>query len=106
MHHLSDWGSNNQRSKHPLSRDSYSKKHRKCCSFQITSLIKKYKYKQPICLLQKPEIPIATNPEKSNLAEAQEKDFKIAIMKYFKNLKEDVNKCLNEGFENTNSRLE
>lgn len=38
---------------------------------------------------------IAILPEKSNLAEAQDKDFKIAIMTVFKVLKEAMNKYLN-----------
>ena len=51
-------------------------------------------------------IPIARDPGKSKLAEAQDKDFRIAIMKYLKDLKEDVHKCLNAVCENTNSRLQ
>lgn len=42
-------------------------------------------------------------PEKSNLAEAQDKDFKVSIMNMFNNLEKDGNKCLNEVHEN-NSR--
>ena len=33
---------------------------------------------------------IAIGPKKSNLAEAQDKDFKIAIMSMFKSLKEYI----------------
>lgn len=35
-----------------------------------------------------------TGPEKSNLAEAQDKDFKVSIMNMFKDLKEDTNNAL------------
>lgn len=37
--------------------------------------------------------------EKTDFNEAQEKDFKIAILYMFKNLKGNMNKCINE---NTN----
>lgn len=43
-------------------------------------------------------------PEKSNLAEAQNEDFKIAIMKMFKDLKEGTNTCLNKVHEDTVKR--
>lgn len=33
-------------------------------------------------------------PEKSNLAKTQDKDFKIAMMKMFKDIKKDINKWL------------
>lgn len=35
-------------------------------------------------------------PEKSNITEALDKDFKLVIMDVFKDLKEDMNKPLNE----------
>ena len=35
-------------------------------------------------------------PEKSNFADAQNNDFKIVIVNMFKQLKENMNKCLNE----------
>lgn len=44
--------------------------------------------------------PTVLSPEKSNLAKAQNKNFKTEIMKLFKDLKEDINKCINK---NTNS---
>lgn len=52
--------------------------------------------------------PEATNPivlgsKESKLAEVQDKDFKIAIMSMFKDLKDTVNKCPNEDWENANS---
>jgi hypothetical protein len=37
-----------------------------------------------------------TGPEKSNLAEAQDKDFKVPTINMFKDLEEDTKKCLNE----------
>jgi hypothetical protein len=40
--------------------------------------------------------PIAKGPEEYNIAEAQDKDFKIAIMKMLSDLKQGVNKTLNE----------
>lgn len=43
--------------------------------------------------------PTTVNPEKCNLAEAQDKGFKVAILNMCKKLKEDVNKCLNEDRE-------
>ena len=36
--------------------------------------------------------PIVMGFRKSNLAEAQQKDFQIAIMNMFKNLREDMSK--------------
>lgn len=44
-----------------------------------------------------PEIstPIVIFPEKDNLADTQDNDFKIAIIKMLKELKENKNKCLN-----------
>ena len=52
--------------------------------------------------------PEATNPivlgsKESALAEAQDKDFKIAIVSMFKDLTDTVNKCPNKDWENTNS---
>lgn len=41
------------------------------------------------------------SPEKSNLAEAQNEDFKIAIMNMFKDLKKGRNTCLNKVYEDT-----
>jgi hypothetical protein len=41
-------------------------------------------------------------PKQCNLGEAQDKDFRIANMNMFKDLKEDRNKCLNEDSENRN----
>lgn len=47
--------------------------------------------------------PIAIGSEKNNLVEVQGKDFKIAIMNMFKDLNKDMNECLNEDHEKTNS---
>lgn len=52
--------------------------------------------------------PEATNPivlgsKESILAEVQDKDFKIAVMSMFRDLKDNVNKWLNEDWETTNS---
>lgn len=44
---------------------------------------------------------IIIGPEKSNLAESQDKILKIAVMGIFKDLKEDMNKYLCEDCENT-----
>lgn len=38
-----------------------------------------------------------------NLAKPQDRDFRIVIMNMLKDLKEDMNNCLNEDHENTNS---
>lgn len=43
-------------------------------------------------------------PRKINLAKTHVKDFKIAIMNTFKHFR-DMNKCLNEGHENTKVEL-
>lgn len=40
--------------------------------------------------------PTMLSPEKSNLSKAQNKNFKIEIMNLFKDLKEDINKCINK----------
>ena len=40
--------------------------------------------------------------QKSNIVEAQDKDAKIAVTAMFKDLKEDMNKSLNEVCENIN----
>lgn len=47
--------------------------------------------------------PVIIRAEKCNPADAQDKDFKTAIMNMFKDLKENINKCLNEDSENPNS---
>lgn len=41
--------------------------------------------------------PIVIFIEKNNIAEPQDKDFQIVTMNMSKDLKEDVNKCLNKG---------
>lgn len=46
--------------------------------------------------------PIAKGPEKHNIAEAQDRDFKIAIKYMFNDLKEDLNKSFNEVHESRN----
>lgn len=46
--------------------------------------------------------PIAKGSEKHNIAEAQDRDFKIAIRYMFNDLKEDLNKSFNEVHENRN----
>lgn len=48
--------------------------------------------------------PIVIGPEKCFVSEAQDKDFKITIMKnIFKNLREDMSKSLSEVYENMNT---
>lgn len=42
------------------------------------------------------------SPEKSNLAEGQDKDLKLQIMNMLKDIKEVMNECLNEDHENAN----
>jgi hypothetical protein len=49
--------------------------------------------------------PTRVGPDKCSVAEVQNKDFKIAIMNMFKNLKEKINKSLNEVCENTNTGI-
>lgn len=44
----------------------------------------------------KATISIVKFAEKSNLAEAQDKDFKVPTINMFKDLEEDTKKCLNE----------
>lgn len=46
--------------------------------------------------------PIGIGPEKSNLAEAEDKDFKI-VRNMVQYLKEVMNKCLTKDCENTKS---
>jgi hypothetical protein len=40
--------------------------------------------------------PIILSPEKSSLAEAQDRDFKMASMNMSKDFKEDMKNCLNK----------
>lgn len=40
--------------------------------------------------------PIILSFEKLNLAEAQDKEFKLVITSLFKGLEKDMNKCLNK----------
>ena len=47
----------------------------------------------------------SNRPKKNTLAEAQGMGHKIAITNIFKNLKEDMHKCLNKDQENANMRL-
>lgn len=47
----------------------------------------------------------AVFPEKRNLDETQNMDFKIAIMTMFKDLKDHMNKYLNEDHRNRKSKL-
>ena len=54
-----------------------------------------------IQLLQRPEPLLQHALGKGNGAEAQDKDFNIVIMNTFKDLKGDLNKCLNEDREST-----
>lgn len=49
--------------------------------------------------------PTAVFPEKRNLDETQNMDFKLAIMTMFKDLKDDMNKYLNEDHGNRKSKL-
>lgn len=47
--------------------------------------------------------PITVDSEKYNIAEAQDKDFKITIMNIVKDFNEGMNKSLSELNENTKS---
>ena len=49
--------------------------------------------------------PITVGPKKCYKAKAQDKDFKVAIVNIFKDLKEDMNKFLNEDHENTKKQF-
>lgn len=49
---------------------------------------------------------MTAGPEKCNTAEAQDKDFKKAVMNALERLKEDRDIPLNEVCENTNSGTE
>lgn len=49
----------------------------------------------------KPSNLTIVGPEKCNIAEEQDKDFKITIRKIFNILKENMNKSPNETYENT-----
>lgn len=46
---------------------------------------------------------ILISPKKCSLAEAQDRDFKIAIMTMFEDIKEDMNQCPNGNCESKNS---
>jgi hypothetical protein len=46
--------------------------------------------------------PTAVGPEKCNITEARENDFKIAVTNMFKGCQEDMNKSLNEDCKDTN----
>lgn len=48
--------------------------------------------------------PATAGPEKYSVAEAQDKDFKIAIMNVCKDLKEEMNKSLNKACETLTNR--
>lgn len=50
--------------------------------------------------------PITVDPEKCNVADAQDKDFRIAIMNMFKLLKKNMNKYNKEIYETSNSGME
>lgn len=52
-----------------------------------------------------PSNPTTLWPEKCNIAESQDKNFKIAIMDMIKVCKEDINKSINEIYENTNNGM-
>jgi hypothetical protein len=43
-----------------------------------------------------PSNPTTAGPEKCNIAEAEDKDFPRAVMNMFKDLREDMNKSINE----------
>lgn len=49
--------------------------------------------------------PITVSPKKCYKAKAQDKDFKVAIVNIFKDLKEDINKFLNEDHESTKKQF-
>lgn len=51
----------------------------------------------------KPRNPVTEDPEKGDIAEAQGKDSKVAIMSMFKELKEDMNKSINVIYEQSNN---
>lgn len=46
--------------------------------------------------------PITVGPEKCNIADAQDKDLKIAIMTMFKLLKKDMNKYNKDIYKTSN----
>jgi hypothetical protein len=43
-----------------------------------------------------PSNPTTAGPGKCNIAEAEDKDFPRAVMNMFKDLREDMNKSINE----------
>lgn len=47
--------------------------------------------------------PTGLGPEKWNIAKSQDKDFKVALMHMFKDLKDNMNKFLKEVWENTSN---
>lgn len=49
--------------------------------------------------------PITVGSKKFYKAKAQDKDFKVAIVNIFKDLKEDMNKFLNEDHKNTKKQF-
>lgn len=56
-------------------------------------------------LLLETNNPITVGPKKCYKAKAQDKDLKVAIVNIFKDLKEDMNKFLNEDHENTKKQF-
>lgn len=45
-------------------------------------------------------LPESSTPEKCKISEAQDKDFRIAILYMFKDLKEEIGKFFDEVYEN------
>ena len=48
-----------------------------------------------------PSNPTIVHPEKCNIAEVQDEDFRIAIMNRSTDCKKNMNKSINKGCENT-----
>lgn len=54
--------------------------------------------------LPEPSITTTVDPEKCNMAEAQDKDFEIGFMNVMKDTEEDMNNSINKINENTNKQ--
>lgn len=65
--------------------------HFKCHNIGCLDKVQKQKHEDITPPLEASN-PTLIDPEKSNWAEAQDRNFKIAILNMFKDLKEDMNK--------------
>lgn len=92
-------GNSNQKTEYPTTKmrpHSCIKKHPKYHNSNVQSQVKKHRHEQlRQYTFSRSQQPYSSS-EESNLAKAHEEGFKTAIMGMFKDIKEDMNKCLNE----------